>query len=116
MIKPKIVYTYKTIRVFYLISFFQGDSAKRFVELSSAGLACHFHGGDSCGPTALYGWLFVILYIGFLFCVGKVLAYSGSMIYTLSVASLALPLSAFWWALFRAADKWGMEWYPQVSL
>lgn len=85
------------------------------MKLTSGGLRCHFHWGGECGPTALYGWLFVALHLAFLVLLGRVLAASHSIIYALSVTSVALPVQALWWSMFRIGGPLGMEWYPQVS-
>ncbi|ROT70126.1 uncharacterized protein [Penaeus vannamei] len=108
-----------TIMMLFWTDFFtalgKAGSPQEFVKLTSGGLRCHFHWGGECGPTALYGWLFVALHLAFLVLLGRVLAASHSIIYALSVTSVALPVQALWWSMFRIGGPLGMEWYPQES-
>ncbi|XP_076059777.1 uncharacterized protein LOC143036384 isoform X2 [Oratosquilla oratoria] len=109
-----------TVGMLFWTDFFtalgKAGSPKDFVQLTSTGLGCHFQGfNEACSVTVLYGWIFLLSHIAFLVLVGCVLLQSRSMVYTLALASLSLPFSALWWAVFRIGGPYGMEWYPQVT-
>ncbi|XP_045609015.1 uncharacterized protein [Procambarus clarkii] len=108
-----------TIMMLFWTDFFtalgKAGSPQEFVKLTSGGLHCHFHWGGECGSTALYGWLMAVLHVAFLVLVGRVLAASHSMIFTLATTAVALPVQALWWALFTIGGPLGMLWHPQVT-
>lgn len=108
-----------TIMMLFWTDFFtalgKAGSPQEFVKLTSGGLRCHFHWGGDCGATALYGWLVAALHVAFLVLVGRVLAASHSMIFTLATTAIALPVQALWWALFTIGGPLGMQWHPQVT-
>lgn len=108
-----------TIMMLFWTDFFtalgKAGSPQEFVKLTSGGLRCHFHWGEECGPTALYGWLVVILHVTFLVLIGRVMAASHSMIFTLATTSVSLPVQALWWALFTTGGHFGIHWHPQVT-
>ncbi|XP_066988886.1 uncharacterized protein [Macrobrachium rosenbergii] len=108
-----------TVMMLFWTDFFtalgKAGSPQEFVELTSGGLRCHFHWGKECKATALYGWLFAVLHVCFLMLLGRVVTAARSVIFALSVASVALPFQALWWSLFSTGGSLGMLWQPQVT-
>ncbi|KAF2358146.1 hypothetical protein FHG87_011091 [Trinorchestia longiramus] len=94
----------------------KSGSGGQFVNLTLGGLKCHFSSDlNSCGPTALYGWLCVLCLLLLLGCVRYLCLLVHSLIFPLSVASLALPFSCLFWALCSEGGPYGIIWTPKVT-